>query len=148
MRFYTLKIAMFVGVIFALLVGMSEAGKPAYTNILLTKDSTHRTAQNTFDCKSRIHVVLEGVRTKGSHVLEAYWVSPDGTREQFSRQEFRVNSVPVDAWVWLKLQPGFGGKMLASIDSGAGMDGYIGSWTVKVYLDEHLIDEQGFFVVC
>ncbi|MBI5643552.1 MAG: hypothetical protein HY954_08785 [Deltaproteobacteria bacterium] len=118
------------------------------SRIVLTNNIKEAKALSSFDCKDKVHVLIPKVKANGAHLLEAYWINPEGKRQQYSRQEFTVGKKPVDVWVWLEFNPASGGRLFSSIDPSAGMGQFVGNWRVRVYLDEKLIEEKDFMVAC
>lgn len=141
-------IPLFCGLILFMLSGVSFAVDEGFAGVILSEDAKERKDTGTFDCASRVHVVVEGVSGPGRHVLEADWIGPDGKRLKHSRQEFKVKKRPVDAWVWLEPAPDLRGKTLFASSPSRAFKGLTGWWTVKVYLDDAQIGDKGFIVVC
>lgn len=98
-----------------------------------------------FNCRNKVYIDFIFDAEKGSnHLLEAFWIGPDGKQKEYTRYE----SIGNRAWLWLKLHPSFGGGLLSGIDPSAGMSDFIGKWKVKIYLDGKLLEKRFFYVVC
>lgn len=140
--------SLFCGLILFMLSGPSFAGSEGFAGVILSEDAKAKKDTGTFECASRVHVVVKGVSVSGRHVLEADWIGPDGRRLKHSRQEFKVKKRPVDAWVWLELGPDLRGRTFSASIPSRGFKGLTGWWTVKVYLDDAQIGDKGFIVTC
>lgn len=116
--------------------------------VFITKKPHEAAMTETFDCKDTVYVLLSGITQRGQHKFEVYWTAPDGKRQEYSKSLFTVDSKSADAYVWLEIQPGTGGKLLSAIDPTAGLEGSIGRWNVKVYMDEKLLADRFFFIAC
>ncbi len=124
----------------------SEKNSPG--RVFITKKPHEAVMAETFDCKDTVYVLLSGITRRGQHKFEVYWNAPDGKRQEYSKSIFTVDSKSADAYVWLEVQPGAGGKLFSAIDPTAGLEGSIGRWNVKVYVDEKLLADRFFFIAC
>lgn len=115
--------------------------------IFLTNNIEEKEEREHFYCKERMYAVVAELKDKGNHMMRAEWISPRGEKYQ-SQNSFLVAVSPLDAWVWLELNPGFGGSLFSNIDPSVGMEKFLGSWGVKIFLDEKLMQEKRFIVSC
>ena len=125
----------------------SEKQKRRGSGIFLTNNIEEKEEMEHFYCKDRMYAVVSEVKEKGKHMMWAEWISPKGER-YWSQSNFSVADSSLDAWVWLKLNPGFGGSLFSKIDPSAGMEKLLGRWRVKIFLDERLVQEKRFIVWC
>lgn len=116
--------------------------------VFISKKPHEATMTETFDCKDTVYVLLSGITQRGQHKFEVYWTAPDGKRQEYSKSLFTVDSKSADAYVWLEVQPGTGGKLFSAIDPTAGIEGSLGRWRVKVYMDEKMLADRFFYIAC
>ncbi len=143
-RLFILALAALAGV---LAVRVYAADPP---EVYLTKDLERRVPSESFDCRGKIYVygIFEGLGA-GEHRAEVVWINPDGRVQDHAAHSFRFGDYKKEmVWFWLKLRPGTGGRLLSSIDPSAGMEDFIGLWSVKFYLDGELVARRTFFVSC
>lgn len=124
---------------------ISYAEEKEYDQIFLSTNINERRDVDSFECSDRIYVVITGVKSKGSHLLEVYWHNPYGALQEYTRYDFKVTANPVSAAAWLELQSDTGGKVFGL---NTGMSEFIGEWRAKVYLDGMLIGVKTFIVAC
>lgn len=123
-----------------------EKNSPGH--VFITRKPHEAAMTETFDCKDTVYVLLSGITQRGSHKFEVYWNAPDGKRQEYSKSLFTVDSKSADVYVWLEVQPGTGGKLFSAIDPTAGLEGSIGRWNVKVYMDEKMLADRFFYIAC
>ena len=104
---------------------------------------------NEFDCSDKVYSVmkLKGLQ-QGKHLLTILWHGPD--EEVRERTEFTIfaKGEEVKQWAWLKLHRAFGASMLQLLNPAAGMEEFIGDWRVDVKIDDQLIINKSFKVIC
>lgn len=102
-----------------------------------------------FDCSDKIYTVVElGKFPKGKHQVSVRWIDPhDETREN-TRYQFHVHGEQTRIWAWLSLSRGVGAGMLQWIDPSAGLEDFIGPWTVHVMIDGKRLGGGKFEVSC
>ncbi|MBI3755120.1 MAG: hypothetical protein HY265_03040 [Deltaproteobacteria bacterium] len=120
-----------------------------YGRVYVTNDlKTNKPVEN-FDCTDTVYVIVPDVARKGRHKLEVYWIPPSsGARQEYTKADFAVETMPMDAYALLKFNDGLVGRLFSGIDPSARMEKFIGRWKVKVYMDEKLIANKSFFVIC
>ena len=117
--------------------------KPDFVLIMTYEPGGKETDQ--FDCREKVYIDFTFEAEEGSnHILEAFWVRPDGKQQEYTRHELIGNR----AWLWLKLHSSFGGKLLGGIDPSVGMDDFIGKWKVKIRVDGKDTGKKTFYVAC
>lgn len=126
-----------------------EPSPGGYARVYVTNNLKARKPVEDFDCKDTVYVIVSDVARKGSHKLEVYWIPPSpGTQQEYTKTDFAVETMPMDAYAQLKFNASFIGRLFSGIDPSARMEKFIGRWKVKVFLDEKLIANKLFSVIC
>ena len=101
-----------------------------------------------FDCSDRIYTVVEAQGLAlGKHELKVSWVDPAGIQKELTRYEF--DAYPFTRiWAWLQLNPPTGAIIGQVFDPSFGMEEFIGQWTAKVSIDDKLVKQHEFEVLC
>lgn len=107
-------------------------------------------AKNNFKCGDRIYGVVAGNwPNKSKHVLEAYWVDPQGKQREHSRYRFTASQGKTRTWVWLQLHPGEADivdRLLMQENESTRQ--FNGKWKVSFYIDGKKKKELSFNVSC
>lgn len=116
-------------------------------DVFMSSDIKGEERADSFDCHDDIyiHVVFLNLEDM-EHEASVEWINPKGLRQ--SNYSHRFQEGNYHAWFNLKLNPAFGGRFLKALDPSAGMDGFIGRWSVRFYLDGKLIADKAFYVAC
>ena len=102
-----------------------------------------------FDCSDKIFTVVElNEFAKGKHQVAVRWIDPHDTTRENTRYPFNVHHQETRIWAWLSLSRGVGAGMMQWIDPSAGMEDFIGPWTVEVLVDGKKIGGGNFEVSC
>ncbi len=105
--------------------------------------------KNAFDCSEKIYAVTELTHfPKGKHEFSVRWIDPANTTREHTRYPFHIHNTETRLWSWLTLKRGTGAGMLQWIDPSAGLEDFIGPWTVKVSIDGKEIAKLTMEVNC
>ena len=92
--------------------------------------------KKSFDCTEKIFAVAELKHfPKGKHEFSVRWIDPADTVREHTRYPFHVHNEDTRLWSWLSLRRGAGAGMLQWLDPSAGLEEFIGPWTVEVHID-------------
>jgi len=124
-----------------------ESGAGQAPDVFMSSDIKGEERADSFDCHDDIyiHAVFFNLEDN-DHEASVEWINPKGLRQ--SNYSHRFKEVNYHAWFNLKLDPAFGGRFLKTLDPSAGMDEFIGRWSVRFYLDGKLIVDKMFYVAC
>lgn len=109
--------------------------------------------ETVFDCAGRIYAHMTfSEQLSGAQAVEAHWIRPDGVRQETTKLHLSFTpTASRTTTIWLEFQPenrsmfdefSFGG------DYGGQQEGFHGPWTLKVFSNGKLIDQQTFSVAC
>lgn len=102
-----------------------------------------------FDCTDKIFTVVElNDYPQGKHQLSVRWLDPTDGQREHTKYEFHVNQQEVRLWAWLSLSRAQGAGMLTWINPAAGLEEFVGPWTVEVRVDNKKISDGVFEVSC
>ena len=106
-------------------------------------------AKQSFDCSDKIYTVVE-LRNyaPGKHELSIKWIDPAGDLREHTQYPFHVVKQDTRLWAWLNLYRATGAGLLQWIDPAAGLEEFIGSWTIEVRIDNKRLTKQNFEVIC
>lgn len=108
-----------------------------------TKKRTH------FECSDKVYVVLESENiAKGKHSLSFRWKNPANEEQERVDYPFTVIDTKTRAWAWLNLIRSRGAGMITWINPAAGLEEFIGPWTVYAYIDDKKVADASFSVDC
>ena len=102
-----------------------------------------------FSCHDKIFAVIEieGL-SQDRHKLDAVWRNPAGKDREHTEYEFSMRDSPTRLWVWLKLHRSMEAAVVAFMNPSAGMDEFIGEWTLSLAIDDKPIAIKSFSVLC
>ena len=105
---------------------------------------------NEFDCSDKVYAVmnLEQIEPGKRHHLAFFWYSPDEELRELTEFPIFTRNSNVKQWAWLKLHRAFGASMLQLLNPAAGMEEFIGDWRVEVKINNELIANKTFKVIC
>jgi len=107
------------------------------------------TPKEIFDCSDKIYTVVElGNYPYKKHHLSVRWKNPSGGTQEHTQYDFNVRQKDTRIWAWLTLSRAAGAGMLQFVNPSAGLDEFLGIWTVEVKVDNKLIDTGTFEVSC
>lgn len=108
-----------------------------------TKQRTH------FECSDKIFVVLELENTPlGKQNLSFRWNDPKDEEKERVDYPFTVTEKTTRLWAWLNLIRSRGAGMITWINPAAGLEEFIGPWTVDAYVDDKKVATSSFSVDC
>lgn len=106
-------------------------------------------AKTRFDCSDKIYTVVElSNYPLGKHQISVLWLDPHNSTRENTEYPFNIRSDTTRLWAWLSLSRGTGAGMLQWIDPAAGLEDFIGPWSVKVLIDGKQIAKETFEVSC
>lgn len=109
-----------------------------------------REAKLEFDCTDKIYAVTElSGYLPGQYDFSVKWKDPSGTQREHTQYPFHVhNKREHRLWAWLLLSRARGAGMLTFINPAAGLEEFIGEWTVEVSIDNEVVNSNKFIVSC
>lgn len=106
-------------------------------------------AISEFDCSDKVYAVMKLKNLQpGKHHLAVLWYGPDEEIREHTEFSIFAQGPLVKQWAWLKLHRAFGASMLQLLNPAAGMEEFIGDWRVDVKIDNKLIINKTFKVIC
>lgn len=109
----------------------------------LTEEKTN------FDCEDKIYTVVTlNTYPKGRHDLSVRWKDPSGETRETTNYPFYIRENETRLWAWLSLRRATGASLLQWINPAAGLEEFVGPWTVDVHIDNKKIDSKQFEVLC
>ena len=108
-----------------------------------------RTDANVFNCSDQIYTMVSysGLR-ETTHALIVDWIDPSGRQREHTVHNFRYFGNPASIWAWLTLHPPRGAIALRLFNPSVGMLEFIGTWTVRVAIDNQFLGRAKFEVLC
>ena len=105
--------------------------------------------KQNFDCSDKIYAVLELTNfNKGRHALSLRWLDPAQEERERVDYPFTVTQKETRLWGWLSLIRPKGAGMIQWINPAAGLEEFIGPWTIEAYIDNKKIASNTFSVDC
>ena len=112
-------------------------------------DRPRSQAKHSFGCADKIFAVAElNHFPKGKHEFSVRWVDPADITREHTRYPFHIHKDVTRLWSWLSLRRGAGAGMLQWLDPSAGLEEFIGPWTVKVTVDGKQLAELTMEINC
>ncbi|NND00152.1 MAG: hypothetical protein HKN85_08220 [Gammaproteobacteria bacterium] len=107
------------------------------------------TPAEIFDCSDKIYTVVDLSRYPlGKHELSILWIDPADSSREHTQYAFHVRENETRLWAWLSLSRAQGAAMLQWLNPAAGLEEFIGPWTVEVRIDNRKIASKNFEVSC
>ena len=133
--------------------GEASVGQKSSANTYLSLEGEHGApqteARDRFDCSDKIFSVAELKHyPRGKHQLTVRWVDPHQTTRETTSYPFHIQRDSTRIWAWLSLSRGAGAGILQWIDPTAGLEEFIGRWTMQMEIDGKTIAESNFEVSC
>jgi hypothetical protein len=128
---------------------MQQSGSKVYLAVADEHDRPLSLAKTSFDCSEKIFAVaeLKGF-PKGKHEFSVRWIDPADTTREHTRYPFHVTQDSTRLWSWLSLKRGAGAGMLQWLDPSAGLEEFIGPWTVEIEVDGKRLESLTMEVNC
>jgi len=107
-------------------------------------------SQTDFSCTDQIFTVAElSNYPKGKYQLSIRWIDPSDNVRENTRYPFDVTSSRITKlWAWLTLSRAKGAGILAWMNPAAGLEEFVGEWTVEVQVDNKVVNTGSFIVSC
>ncbi len=142
-------------VLYALSLGAVAAATPSEvsSNIYFTLGDQHdfpsKKERKYFDCTDKIFTVVElSNLPKTDYDLAIVWRDPSNTERERTEYPFKVSQDETRIWSWLSLSASKGASMIQWINPAAGLEEFIGPWSVEVRINNKKIATKQFEVVC
>jgi len=108
-----------------------------------------RTDDSTFSCSDRIYtMVFVSDLNETTHTLIVDWIDPSGRQREHTVHKFRYLGGRQWMWAWLTLHPPRGTIALRIFNPSVGMREFVGTWTVRVVIDDLILGRDNFEVLC
>ncbi len=103
-----------------------------------------------FDCSDKIYAVTElSELQQGKRQIEFRWIDPSGkTRERTQYDFFPDEESNAKLWAWLELSPAKGAILVRWLNPAAGLEEFIGEWSLELYVDKKRVQTDEFQVAC
>jgi hypothetical protein len=126
-----------------------HANVSIYTTLAGETQVPDRSAREHFSCTDQVYAVIElDDYSDGEHQLSVKWISPAGEQRELTRYGFSVFNKEERIWAWIKLHRASGAGMMQWLDPSAGMEEFIGNWKISIAIDDVLVGESSFEVLC
>jgi len=106
-------------------------------------------AQTSFSCDDQIYLTIKFANHQPKlHQINISWKDPNDQERESNSFPFFVTQKESVAWASLKLHRSAGAGMLQWINPAAGMEEFIGQWTVDVKVGSILNETHEFEILC
>ena len=106
-------------------------------------------AQTTFSCDDQIYLTIKFANHQPKlHQININWKDPNDQERENNSFPFFVTQKESVAWASLKLHRSAGAGMLQWINPAAGMEEFIGQWTVDVKVGSIINETRQFEILC
>lgn len=120
-----------------------------YLSLAQDHDIPSTQNEDIFDCSDKIFAVVElNSYPIGKYNLAVIWTDPSQTVRERTKYDFHVRGENTRLWAWLSLTRGFGGGMLQWVNPAAGLEEFIGPWTIDININGKKIGQKSFEVSC
>jgi hypothetical protein len=85
---------------------------------------------------------------KTKYDLAIVWIDPSNTERERTVYPFTVVADETRLWSWLSLSPSAGAAMIQWINPAAGLEEFVGPWTVEIRINDRKITSKSFEVIC
>lgn len=125
----------------------------ASSNVYFTLGDQHefplKEERDVFGCSDKIFTVVElSHLPKTKYDLSIVWIDPANTERERTEYPFTVSLDETRLWSWLSLSPSEGAAMIQWINPAAGLEEFVGPWTVEIRINNKKITTKSFEVVC
>ena len=149
------KMMAFLIIASALVLGSAIAAEPGKvsSNIYFALgdqyDFPSKKERSHFDCSDKIFTVVElNNLPKTKYDLAIVWRDPSDTERERTEYPFKVNQDQTRLWSWLSLSASQGAAMVQWINPAAGLEEFVGPWSVEIRINNKKIATKHFEVVC
>jgi len=105
--------------------------------------------RNYFGCSDKIFTVIElNNLPKTKYDLAIVWKDPSNSERERTEHPFTVARDETLLWSWLSLAPSEGAAMIQWINPAAGLEEFVGPWTVDILINNRKISSKSFEVIC
>jgi len=105
--------------------------------------------QTSFGCEDKIYTIIEFKdHPPKLHQIQIEWKDPHGEVRERNDFPYFVSGNVAHAWSSLSLHRSVGAGMLQWINPAAGMEEFIGDWTVSVKVSDIINETVTFEVLC
>lgn len=105
--------------------------------------------RSSFGCSDKIFAVVElSHLPKTKYDLEIVWIDPSDTERERTEYSFNVVAEETRLWSWLSLSPSAGAAMIQWINPAAGLEEFVGPWSVEIKINNRRITTKHFEVIC
>ena len=106
-------------------------------------------AQTSFACDDQIYLTIKFANHQPKlHQINISWKDPNDQERENNSFPFFVTQKESVAWASLKLHRSVGAGMLQWVNPAAGMEEFIGQWTVNVKVGSLVNETKEFEVLC
>lgn len=117
--------------------------------IFFSKTTLNPSSQKSFNCDDQVFTVIKFANHKPKlHQINISWKDPNGTERENNSFPFFVTEKETLAWASLKLHRSVGAGMLQWVNPAAGMEEFIGTWSIDVEVGSLLKRTANFEVLC
>lgn len=105
---------------------------------------------SNFSCTDQIFTIVELNKYPiGKYQLSVRWIDPSDNVRENTRYPFDVTSHRITKlWAWLSLSRAKGAGVLAWMNPAAGLEEFIGEWTVEIRINNKVVNTGNFIVSC
>jgi len=112
-------------------------------------DNENSIKQESFSCEDKIFAVIEFKHfPEKLQQIEVKWEDPHGELREHNQFPYFTTGETAYAWSSLQLHRSVGAGMLQWINPAAGMEEFIGNWTVSVMVKDKFDEKITFEVLC
>lgn len=105
--------------------------------------------KQNFGCSDKIFTVIElKYLPKTQYDLAIVWRDPTNTERERTEYPFTVARDETRLWSWLSLSRATGAAMIQWVNPAAGLEEFIGPWTVEVRINNKKVSTKHFDVIC
>jgi len=131
----------------------SDAKKPVSSKIYFALGNEYelplKEERNYFSCSDKIFTVIElNNLPRTQYDLTIVWKDPSNNERERTEHPFTVARDETRLWSWLSLSPSEGAAMIQWVNPAAGLEEFVGPWTVDILINNRKISSKSFEVIC
>ena len=128
---------------------VDEGETEKQAKVFLSINPNEGVEQDQFSCEDRIYLAIRFKNQEPNlEQIIVTWTDPNGTEREKNDFQFYVSERESLAWASLTLHRSVGAGLLQWVNPAAGMEEFIGTWTVKVNVGEIVNQTKTFDVLC